>query len=151
MTDRALFLRRFLFMLVSYMLMPLSFIIMTIADFEGNTVQRILAYSVGVLFWLGVIAGTVFLILLNRTRKKDSKGDSIKGLPGILHFFSCRQGKIIDIVFIFTVLVCIVLGVFHFLKGNIRFLVYGITILCGILHAVFNGANYIYLKKSMKG
>lgn len=149
--DKTVFMRRFLLMLGAYLLLPISFLLMTAADFSGTGFQRFLAYFVGIVFWIGTAVGTLFLAKLNRARKSDEKRGRIKGAPGIMRFFSCRQGKAMDILLIPVTVLAIVLTLIRSVPGNVRFVAYAAEALFLVLHSVFNGKNYIYLKKIMKG
>ena len=150
-SDKNTFKRQFLMMLGGYALVPLSFILMGAGRFNGPLFMRILAYSAGGLFWSGTAIGTLFLILADKRRKKDENKGNIRGLPGVLRFFSCRQGKLMDLIMILTTLCVLGVVLTGIVNGNARFFFYGAWVLTFILHAVFNGKNYSYLKIIMKG
>ncbi len=139
------FMRIFLLMLSSYSLAPLSFFTMPFADFEKGGIQRILAYTSGGLFWLGVIVGSICMIALNTIRKKVSHGKKISGLPGIFRFFSCKQGKLMDMLFGIFLLAAILFTTIKAIPQNISLISYGITLFFGIMHSAFNGKNFKFL------
>ena len=124
-SDRKTFKRQFLMMLGGYALVPLSFIFMGAGRFNGPLYLRILAYAAGGFFWSGTAIGTLFLILADKRRKKDEKKGNIKGLPGALRFFSCRQGKLMDLIMIPATLCVLCVVLTGIVKGNTRFFFYG--------------------------
>lgn len=140
------FTRIFLLMIGLYSLAPLSFFTMPFADFEKEGIQRIMAYMSGGLFWFGAIFGSVCLTALNIIRKKECHGKKINGVPGIFRFFSCKQGKIMDMLFGIFLLISIMFTAIKAVPQAISLISYGIMLFFGIMHSAFNGKNFKYLK-----
>ncbi len=144
------FMRIFFLMLSSYSLAPLSFFAMPFADFEKDGIQRILAYTSGGLFWLGTVVGSICLTVLNVIRKKSGFGKKMKGVPGIFRFFSCKQGKIMDILFGAFLFMAILFTAVKAIPQDISLISYGTALFFGIMHSAFNGKNFKFLKQYRK-
>ena len=80
-------------------LSALSIILTAFSDFNGTSVQQAMGYICGGLFWFGLIAGVVLLLILNKQLKRANafKNSDLKYLA-MLNFFSNRTAQIVDVV-----------------------------------------------------
>lgn len=119
-----------------------SFLIIPKADFNGGRLQQIMAYMVGALFWLGLTAGLISIIILNNKRRK-AKFKKYR-IPGIISFFKNKNAKICDTAMIVSTAALIIadnmLGFFH----TLSLVLLSVTVFTIYLHSVLNGNNYAY-------
>lgn len=115
--------------------------------------QRVGAYVVASLFWLSVIAEIVFVLLSTQFRKRlenERKGKKSKdGLqPGIISFFKNREAKIVDIIFLVSVVVVLILILAKVKTGWMVMASFSTLFLSFNLHCILNGKNYRYIKNN---
>lgn len=133
-------------MLCSYSLIPLAFLMMSFADFNVSGFRRTAAYVVGVLFWAGVLLGTVFLTVLGRLRKNDKSSGRINGLPGIMSFFRTKYGRLADLIMIPVLCIAAAASLTGMFIQPVRFVIWSAALFLIVLHSALNGKNYIYMK-----
>jgi len=134
----------FLISLVGFFLSSATVLFIPLVSFEGETWQRIIAYILGAIFWLGLAAGITFLILVNRMRKKKQH---TKTIP-FIWFFRNRVALIFDIAliagFIGIFLVLFIKELNQWLSAGIFF-----TFIFSLeMHGMFNGENYKFAKSN---
>lgn len=138
----------FVISLICFTLFSISFILMPIKTFE---------FSPGVLFWGGIVMGTVLQIVLgvHRRAQRASSGavcdEQQKRRKGFLTFGSSPVTMIFDIVF-----VCSVLGVaitYAITKGvgMVCYALISAAAFSFCMHCVFNSRNYSFLVKQTRG
>lgn len=130
---------------LGYALSSLSFSIIPFASFEHSVPERILAYSVGILFWGGLVYGSVMMLLVNRLRKQRSFKKYC--LPGFLGFVRNRKALVADIGMLVAIILFIV---FSKLFGAYRFITMitlSLSVFFIYLHSIFNGNNYAYISE----
>ena len=132
----------FLISLVGFFLSSATVLFIPLVSFEGEAWQKVIAYILGAIFWLGLAAGITFLILVNRMRKKKQK---TKTVP-FIWFFRNKIALIFDIALIVGFI-----GIFPvlFIKGLNQWLSAGIifTFIFSLeMHGMFNGENYKFAK-----
>jgi len=115
-----------------------------LASFEGDTGRRAIAYTIGVVFWLGLILGFFFLFLINRERKK---GRYRKGLP-FIWFFQNPVAIVFDVLLVLSTiglfLVLFIQGINQWISAAIIFaFVFSLE-----MHGMFNGKNFKYISNS---
>lgn len=137
--------KMFINSLISFAISSFSFLLIPLSDFRGTIFQKLIAYAVGALFWIGFITGLIVTMYLGNVRKKDSN-KSYK-LPGVLCFFKNKISIKCDISMIISVISLIVfqklLGTHHI----VSVILLSITIFLIYMHSVFNGNNYAYMTK----
>lgn len=119
-----------------------SFLLIPISDFRGEGLERILAYLVGVLFWLGLLLGLVLTHRLSRIRKAAQYKAYQR--PGLLCFFRNRRAVVGDIALLVSLLCLIVLQKLLGASHTASVALLSVTCFNVYLHAVFNGNNYAY-------
>ena len=106
--------------------------------------QKTASYILGAAIWLGIIAGIVFMVLLNSMRKKENHS---KAIP-FINFFSNKIAMVFDIVLIAGVLGTVYVLVFNEINqwlgsGFIFAFIFSLE-----MHCVFNSENYKYISKN---
>ena len=131
----------FLFSIAGFFISSATVWFIPLASFEGQVWQRIIAYILGSIFWTGLIAGIVFLSILNQIRKKNRH---IKAIP-FVRFFSNRIALVFDIAAIVSFA-----GIFFvlFFNGLNQWISAGIIFTFAFsleMHGMFNGENFKYI------
>lgn len=121
-----------------------------LADFQGDMPQKILAYAIGLFFWVFVLTGGTFFFAANKKRKEiasqeDMKTQKKRGIPG-LRFFQTEQGANIDVVFLVILICNIILAFIKFDVGWIKSEVVFLLVLSFQMHCILNGENFKYKK-----
>lgn len=127
---------------------PIAFI--PLADFNGSTVQKVIAYCIGEMFWLFTVAGYVlFCISLKQKRDiaqniKTAKRNGRK--IGLICFFSTPEGSLADGLLIVSA-VMLVMNMIVF-KNVSWYGMISVTLfmLSAQLHCILNGDNFKYKK-----
>lgn len=134
-----------LFSIFNFTVSSISFLLIPISNFHGTKLQLVFAYTVGVLFWSGLIVGLSVTILLGYKRKKDKF--KVYKLPGIFNFFKNKKAKIFDVLMIFALIMFIIFSNLFGMYHNLSVLFLSLTWFFFCMHSVFNGNNYMYVSK----
>jgi hypothetical protein len=118
-------------------------------SFEAGSKNKTAAYALGGAFWLFLIGGIAFQIILTRLRKKNST--SPRARPVLLRFCSNKAAIVFDLLLVLSLIGNIV---FLFLISDLEWL--QISVIFGLIlgiemHFVFNSENYKYINKNMGG
>lgn len=120
-----------------------SFLFIPKSNFNGSDSQQVIAYSVSILFWGGLLSRIISLILLDFKRRKDKF--RISYCPGMLRFFRNKKAKICDSCMIVSILAFIAtekhLGLYH----TLSLVLLALSVLSIYLHSILNGNNYAYV------
>ena len=128
--------------IVCFTISSASFILIPISDFNGTKIERILAYMVGILFWLGFIIGLTMTFVLGRMRRKVGyKKDRITGL---FCFFNNKIGKICDIAMLISLIVIIAAKILLKDYNLLWPVMLSIAMFLIFMHSIINGNNYSY-------
>ena len=110
---------------------------------DATTAGRVGSITIGIIFWLGLIAGVVFTILLS----KQIKATGIhKGKIGLITFFSNPIAIIFDCLMILSFIGSVLIVVFQS-EQLIGYFVIALFIFSFEMHCVLNGKNYLYIKQ----
>jgi len=131
----------FLISLVGFFLSSVTIWFIPLVSFKGEVWQRVIAYILGAIFWLGLATGITFLVLVNRMRKK--KQQHKKTIP-FIWFFRNRIALVFDIAliagFIGIFIVLFINGLNQWLSAGIIFaFIFSLE-----MHGMFNGENFKY-------
>ena len=146
------FRRCYYFSIIGYSLSAVSLLGIPLSDFEGNFFEKIIPYFVAVVFWAGLITGTVFFINANgyckRIEKKLKKNNFLTYRPrmGIISFFSNKEAGIFDCIFIISALAVIIMAIVDIQNEWLTIICLICMFLSFLLHSFFNGKNYLYIK-----
>lgn len=144
----------FIGVLAAFAISALSPVLIPFAlDNEGNL--NAAGYAAGVMFWAGILAGTVGYILIRRMENQKIKAEIQKRkLPSALNFFSNFPAAVMDIIMIIGVIGTIYCAVNITVSQAVAvlFLVFA---LAGIYsHFLLNGKLFLYtwdiIQKNLK-
>ena len=140
----------FLIAIISFFVSSATALLLPFALFEGAEQQRSIAYSLGAVFWVGLIIGIFSMLLIDKNRKKKRQRNS---LP-FIRFFRNKEALVFDSMFIISIVGVVILlftrGVNQWLSSTIIFM----FLFSLEMHCIFNGENYQYIKflnKKSKG
>ena len=134
----------FLLSVISFFISSSAIIFMPLGSFEPG-VNNVLAFSLAVAFWLFFILGFVFVLILNRLRKKDITFARIDGII-FLRFFQNKPATVFDLWLIAGVLTLVIYTfIIRTLPGTIVLAGTFITVFSLEMHGLFNGKNYQWL------
>lgn len=126
-----------------------AILLVMFADFNGNQMQKAMGYLVGIIFWVGIIAGYTVFWKLNRELKKILKQHyrrKRKSRIGLITFFSSLHGMIADII---CGICFLVLTVLLITKNNAEWLTIIFISLFAFslqMHCLLNGENFKHIK-----
>ncbi len=134
--------------IISLFTSSFSLILSYFGDYQGNIINVIMAYAVGVLFWLGLIIGYVLLFILSKHRKAKTKAKKCK--PGIIVFFSNKPAKIADLTMVGSLILTLAFTFIPFLSFGIETVFLAILVFSIHMHCLFNGVNFKYINSINK-
>ena len=130
----------FFAMSVSFMLMPLES-------------MRIIP---GLMFWLGMIVGIVFQIVLALRRKaylsshKGKREENLKRFPGLISFCTCVEGIIADAACLASIIAAIPTFILTKGYGYACYVLVACVLFTFCLHCIFNGKIFFRLKNKSR-
>ena len=146
--------RVFLIQVAFWLVFSLSILAMHFTDrFYGQQSYRTILCINGVLFWLSLLLFLIISIFINLSRRKDKvfrRWNKGKRQLGLINFFQNKPAKIMDIVFIISLLIFIVLYASGTRDGFKVFLIFAVLIFSFGMHCILNGINYVYLNHNGK-
>jgi sterol desaturase/sphingolipid hydroxylase (fatty acid hydroxylase superfamily) len=107
--------------------------------------QHTLGFVLGVVFWLGILGGVLFMRPISKKRKSDVEYNKIERKITFFRFFRNKPAILSDVLLIISVVVVIAMFIAPtppqiVLYRSIFGLVFSVE-----MHDVFNGRNYEYL------
>lgn len=135
------------FSVAGFVLSSLSILCIPLYDGMSDSNSFLNAYLVGVLFWVGLVAGVLTFICAWKSVKDEDEYQSIKKRthPGAVSFFKTSCSIISDAVFI-CIFIVIILGIFVLKFPEIISLVLIFVFLITFcLHFLLNGRVFRYL------
>jgi len=100
----------------------------------------------GIIFWIGLIAGFLFQIPISNKRKADRKHKERHGVA-FFRFFSNKAAIVFDLALVISAVVAIIRVLVTEIPDIVAFGgVFGFVFSLE-MHGVFNGRNYAWLKK----
>ncbi len=140
--DKALF----KFACVSFGVSAFAWLLSPFGNYRGNALAVFFAVLVGVLFWLGLLAGIVLIMMINSHRKKSAGARAkLSGRPGAFRFFSNRRAMIADIAMIVFLVVLIIMSFVSNKAQSMFMVVFAFFLFSIYMHCVLNGTNYQYI------
>lgn len=110
---------------------------------DATTAGRVGSITIGIIFWLGLIAGIVFTILLSKQIKATGVH---KGKIGLITFFSNPIAIVFDSLMILSLIGSVLIIVFKS-EQLIGYFVIALFIFSFEMHCILNGKNYLYIKQ----
>lgn len=145
--------------IVSYSIMSLDFLIMPVGNSVTDKSMRWLDILTGLIFWLGLISGTILYVFFSKECKKwyeNNKGnkDIYKEKKiGLISFFSNRAALVADICLIISILLFAMLMIFTDRTSYICFISIMLLVFFFSMHCILNGKSffvYEYVNKSLR-
>jgi len=128
----------------------LFIVLIPVADFNGSHAEKVLAYGIGLVFWLFTIMGYILFYL--SVRRKKALIERLKTVKrtrskvGAVCFFSTFEGSITDGIMIFSAI--LFATNLLFIKDTSWFAMITVTLLMFSvqMHCILNGENFKYSK-----
>ena len=110
-----------------------------------------LGYFPGVLFWIGLMIGTVTQMLLSGRKRRFYTALQMP-CPGwkscgLIRFRSNRLAGLSDAVLLISSVVLMVIQMLTYGTDGICYILYAVCLFSFCMHCIFNGSTYFYLKK----
>lgn len=122
---------------------------------EDEFKNQIIKIIFPVIFWLCTVFELVFIITANSIRKEleNNPGNKkFKRRIGVISFFSNKFAANVDLIFIVSLIVFLVMSIFGLGEKVVQYVLMFILILTFRVHCTLNGKNYRYkryLRKRM--
>lgn len=148
--DEKLFIKWLNIAFVAILLSSLPIAVIPWADFDGNALQKTLAYAIGLIFWGFLITGIAFFIRANSKRKSLQTKRSVKSkkrrnIPGF-RVLNTEQGANADMLFIILLACYFGLVLFKFDNALIKTELVFLLVLSFQMRCILNGENFKYKK-----
>lgn len=126
--------------------MSATFLLMPLVS-NPEVDKGIMFYMVGILFWISLISGYLFLVMANRLRKlyvtyKLEQDVSMGCKAGIVTFFANPPGKIADIVLFISVFLAVMVFFTKLRDTYVSYIIIFLIVISFNMHALFNGRVY---------
>lgn len=111
--------------------------------------NKVLKLVFPMVFWIGLVVEQFFIWKANSLRKQIEatvKKRRIRMNPGIVSILQTQAGAIIDIVFVISLVVFIILMVAGIGEKAIQYIFIFLLVLSFRLHCILNGKNFRYKK-----
>lgn len=132
--------KQFLISCLCFSVISISVLLLPLAGNGENNIQIYIGYGIGILFWLGLIAGIVTYIKLyvqNREFIKEKAGK--KNRPSCINFFRNKYAAAADIVLCMSFVVMILGNIFIEFPTGVDVIVLCLFITSTYLHFLLNG------------
>jgi len=129
---------------ISFFVSSATIFFMPFGSFEpdGNVM---LAYILAITFWLFLVMGIFFVLLLSRQRFKDMKYARMDGIM-FLRFFKNKLAVVFDLLLLAGILTLVLsLIIIRTLPAEVALAGTFITVFSLEMHCLFNGKNYEWL------
>lgn len=130
----------------AYFLSSMSVVIVPFAV-NGNGKLTAAGYTAGILFWLGLLAGSGGYVYLYSKNKEKMQG---LGRPAVVRFFSGRMGIAADITMIVSLTVSVYCAVKITVNPVVSLVFLFLLVLSVYGHFIFNGKIYRYICQNTK-
>ena len=133
-----------------YAMVTLSVLILPLSGIGNETAAQVFGYLVGILFWLGILLGTISYIRLFRQMKPAiTKGNNEKKqtekIPAGLRFFHNKYGRAADICLIVGIIGSIAAIVLEEQVPWMQWVFMVVLITAVWMHFLLNGITFEYL------
>lgn len=121
---------------------------------DGNAAEVFFAVLTGILFWGGLAAAIVALLILNSHRKsfehKHRERNKNTFSIGIITFFSNGAAKIADVIMIALIIIFAAIMFILAVGMSVKIIVFAPMLASIYAHSMLNGMNYKYILKLNK-
>lgn len=137
--------KQFFISCLCFSMISISVLLLPLAGEGENNLQVYIGYAVGILFWLGLLAGIVTYLRLYRQNKKFIKEKvGKKSRPSCINFFRNKYAAVTDIVLCTSFVVMILGSIFIEFPVGVDVIVFCLFITSTYLHFLLNG-NVFYI------
>lgn len=131
---------------LSFLLSSSAVLLMPLASFEREAWRQAVAYILASVFWLGIIAGVLFLRPVSKRRKRDMRYREIRGSI-FTRFFSNRTAVVIDVMLAVSFIALAAALIIRVLPQWAFSTILSVFMFSFETHWFFNGRNYAYLTR----
>lgn len=139
--------------IISLFISSFSLLLSFFGSYSGNAFNFIMALMTGILFWLGLIAGYVFLIIVNTHRNQTVKAGKYdlseskrqKAKPGIICFLSNKYAAVADAAMVLFLILSLVFLFIPALNQGIALVFVSFFLFSLHMHCILNGVNFRYI------
>ena len=131
---------------LSFLLSSAAVLLMPLASFEREAWRQAVAYILASVFWLGIIAGVLFLRPVSKRRKRDTQYREISGSV-LTRFFSNRTAVVIDVLLAISVIALAAALIIRVMPQWAFSTILSVFMFSFETHWLFNGRNYAYLTR----
>jgi hypothetical protein len=131
------------------MVSVIAIICVPFVEINGAIGQRIAAYTVATLFWIGLVLELIMVRKCSCEREKleqRESEDTIHSNIGIISFAKTQEGRTADIVLVLALIVNLFLRIIKRNTEWISISCISVLYLSFHLHCLLNGKNYRYIK-----
>ena len=129
---------------LSFLLSSAAVLLMPLASFEREAWRKAVAYILASVFWLGIIAGVLFLRPVSKRRKRDTQYREISGSV-LTRFFSNRTAVVIDVMLAVSFIALAAALIIRVMPQWAFSTILSVFVFSFETHWLFNGRNYTYL------
>ncbi len=136
--------------IVSFLLLAISFLLMSIES--GNTSDSISVITIvsGAIFWVSIILGIVTQCVLTNRRKKwyaenRVSQSEIKQRIGLISFFKSKYAAVADIITAISLIGFIIAVFVTQGTGVVCYVFLAVFVFSFSLHCILNGKNFYYV------
>lgn len=135
---------------ISFLLMSLSFVVMYIVFGMEN--PGIIVIVPGLMFYgfmsIGIISNIVMSVMRNHIIARGRiKRSNLQRAIGLICFFRNRLAIVFDIVFIISLIACVLTSVIYSGTGILSLISITVAVFSFCMHCTFNGKNFNFLIK----
>ena len=135
--------------ILSFLLSSAAVWFMPLVSFEQDE-QKALAFVLAAVFWLGLIAGVTFQILVGRRRRGDINYTDARGIA-FLRFFRNKPAIVSDISLIIGIITLALSFIINAYPQWLTTAAIFISVFSLEMHGVFSGRNYDYIYGTKRG
>lgn len=140
MKSRSTLVRLLIISIASFGIMSITFMLMPLDIMLNIINSRLINIIIGIIFWLGLLIGTVSQLILSIKTKPMRKEGYRK--PGLLVFFSNRLATAFDLIMIISLIGLAVSLIATNMVGYSCYVFLSLTVLSFVMHCIFNGQSY---------
>lgn len=128
---------------ISFFVFSVSFLLMPIETRKVINDVNLVSIVAGVMFWLGLVIGSVMQILFCKSIGKVAFEK--KTNPGLISFFKNKLAMVFDVLLILSGLGLVFSIILTSATGYACYIFVTLTAFCFCAHCIFNGKNYCFI------
>lgn len=139
--------KKYLYMAIISACISSASILLCMAN--NNQTEAFIRIVFPAIFWGFIVIEIIFLLKADKYRKKcvsnQKRGIRKHQKAGILYFFSNKKAKIVDVCFLLSLLIEIVLMLVGNGDKTFNYLIIFVIVFSFHMHCFMNGKNYLYI------